>query len=272
MSSRVRSLTDGLAVDPFGGWRIPLCSDGGLRDRFRGALLGMSLAPVALGCGPVHFPDALSQGLTQARLRAAVPKLLRYCDSWERRRDWVFSVSAAHDSVDNSSVDSSSADSGELIAWVQVLILGDFLEMVLFDFQSNFNPAEFKAALTGLKRRLTHYDLTTSQHQYYLETLAELASASQPSNSSAFAGAILSALHYCESYGFCVQAAAAWGGIAPAIAGLLAGARGSQSCIPVLWLSTEEPLPGGSGDMSDMKQSAVVAMADKLFAQWAGIP
>jgi hypothetical protein len=256
----MRSLTDGLAVDPFGGG-ISLCSDGGLRDRFRGALLGMSLAPVALGCSPDHSPDALIQGLTQARLRAAVPKLLRYCDSWERRRDWVFSVSAAHDSV----------DSGELITWVQVLILGDFLEMVLFDFQSDFNPAEFKAALTGLKRRLTHYHLTTSQHQYYLETLAELGSASAPSNSSAFAGAIVSALYYRESYGFCVQAAAAWGGIAPAIAGLLAGARGSQSCIPVLWLLTDEPLPGGSGDMSDMKRSAIVAMADKLFAQWAGI-
>lgn len=261
MRSRVRSLTGSLAVEPFGGgadWSLR-CSQGGLRDHFRGALLGLSLAPVA----PINGPDALSQGLTQSMLTVVVPKLLRYCDSWERRRDWLFSATAAN----------KSAWSGKPIAWVQVLMLGDFLEGVLSGSNYVGNPAGLNADLTHLKRRLTHYDLTTSQQQYYLETLVALGSVGQSSNSSPFAGAILSALQYPESYGLTVQAAAAWGGIAPAIAGLLAGARGGQSCIPVLWLLPDAPLldrPLSAG-LGDMTSSAVVAIADQLFAQWAGI-
>jgi hypothetical protein len=257
------TFTGSLAVEPFGGdagWSLR-CSQGGLRDRFRGALLGLSLAPVA--------PDlTASQGLTQSMLTAAVPKLLRYFDSWERRRDWFLSVTAANKSVWSS----------EPIAWVQVLMLGDFLEGVLSGSNDAGNSAGLNAELTRLRQRLTHYDLTTSQHQYYLETLAALGSVGQSSNSSPFAGAILSALHYPESYGLAVQAAAAWGGIAPAIAGLLAGARGGQSCIPVLWLLPDAPLPDAplpdrpfSEGLGDMTSSAVIAIADQLFAQWAGM-
>jgi hypothetical protein len=222
-------LTDGLTV---GSWPVSSGVNlsevhGALRDRFRGALLGLSLAPVALRLGgkPTLKPVSVASGLNHSRLARAVPKLLRYHDSWERRRHWIFSAGAMPQA--------RTADD-DLIAQVQLLMLGDCLEMALQDSDTARLSDRFGKGFKDLAHfadRLKQYDLSAEQQQYSLETLADFSNG-QP---RAFAGAILSAWQYPESYGCSVQAAAEWGGMAPAIAGLIAGARGGQSAIPVLW-------------------------------------
>ncbi len=230
--------------------------DESLCNRFRGALLGLSLAPAALPA--VQCPGI--DGLTQPMLRTAAPKLLRYHDSWERRWDWVRSTEAFIPPK-------SSANS---VAAVQVLILGDLLEMLL--------SCRYKlSGFTHLAGRSMRYDLPTNQQRYYQETLAKIsrgrlplfslssASAHNTFAGGAFVGGIVSALRQLESYGLSVQAAAGYGGIAPAIAGFLAGAAGGLSSLPVLW-----QIRDGLGRGNDVKGSEVIAIADNLFAQWAG--
>ncbi len=285
------SLSSGLAVEP---WAVGsrMNSSGALRDRFRGALLGLNLAPVALrlygkcGAEPVAITgtEGGAEGLNQAILKAAVPKLLRYHDSWERRQHWIFSARTI------SSLEALSV-SDERVAQVQLLLLGDFLEMALYDralydsdrigvnagFGNGFED------LTHLASRLKQYDLPAGQQQYYLEALAKISQEPSQSSTSGLVGAILSASQYPESYGLSVRAAAKWGGIAPAIAGLMAGARSGQSALPVLWQvsGAQEGSPGDAleeglkdalgAEGCTVKCSALVAIADQLFAQWVGL-
>lgn len=223
-----------------------------LRDRFRGALLGLSLAPTVLG--------ADTDGLTQPMLKVAAPQLLRYHDSWERRWDWVCSSAAFM----------TTQPFVNPLATVQVLILGDLLEVLLCD---RAKLSDF----THLAGRSMRYDLPTEQQQYYRNfaeilrdrlPLLTLSSASMPSTfaDDAFVGGLVSALRHLESYALSVQAAAEQGGIAPAIAGFLAGATGGVSSLPVLW-----QIRDGRGRGNDVKCSKVLAIADGLFADWSGI-
>ena len=218
-----------------------------LHDRFRGALLGLSLASTA--------PCPGTDGLTQPMLKAAVPKLLRYHDSWEQRWHWVRS----------SETFAPAKSYAHLVTTVQVLILGDFLEMVLCD-----RPK--LSGFTHLAGRSMRYDLPTEQQRYYQETLQEtlaksaFGSAPDTFAGDAFVGGIASALRHVESYGLSVQMAAKHGGLAPAIAGFLAGARGGVSSLPVLWQMRD-----GLGREDGVKCSEVMAIADGLFNRWSGI-
>jgi hypothetical protein len=328
----MKSPNDSLAVEPFGmgaGMNLAGTSSDalglGLRDRFRGALLGMSLAPAVSSLNKTSQRPAFTQpaftqttftqttftdsatGLTLAMLSVVVPKLLRYHDSWERRRNWLFAQALSQ---------SAEATISAPTAQTQTLLLGDFLEMALSGLEKGLE--RFGASeLTRLKSRLTHYDLAIAQQQYYLRVLAEIvhgysqvpnstprfsearslearSSELQSSSPSAFSEAILSALRHRESYGFAVTAAAEWGEIAPAIAGLLAGASGGQAALPVLWQLSNSwkdrrgdddrghdrgdgsrvgrvGLMAMSSESVAIASSESVAIADELFAQWAGI-
>ncbi len=305
-----------LAVEPLGGRGVSanmtlLGARGTLRDRFRGALLGLSLAPTALCVIEKNVVEAVSlkgsekgsgkgsgevvEGLDRSILGAIVPKLLRYHDSWERRRDWIVSgaipLEGCAIALSETDQDAEQPAYCEPIVQVQMLMLGDFLEMALggFDYPHP-HVSDGLSGLAYLENRLSQYDLPTVQQRYYLTALAEIFpgqlsrkdlrrssvsifSSGAPSFSAptAFVGAILCALRYPESYGLAVQAAAAWGELAVAIAGLLAGASGGQSALPVLWQLKHGLMSDGVGAGHDVNGSEVLAIADRLFGQWAGI-
>ena len=223
-----------------------------LHDRFRGALLGLSLAPAVLCAG--------KDGLTLPMLKVAAPKLLRYHDSGERR--WGEICSSEAFMTTQGFVNPA--------ATVQALILGDLLEVLLCD-----RPE--LSDFTHLAGRSMRYDLPTEQQQYYRNfaeilrdrlSLLTLPSASMPSTfaDDAFVGGLVSALRHLESYALSVQTAAEYDGIAPAIAGFLAGATGGVSSLPVLW-----QIRGGRGRGGELNRSKVMAIADDLFADWSGI-
>ena len=225
-----------------------------LRDRFRGALLGLSLAPTILGSS--------TDALTQPLLKVAAPQLLRYHDSWERRWAWVCSSEAGM----------TPPRFTNPMATVQILILGDLLEMLLCD-----RPK--LSSFTHLAGRSMRYDLPTEQQRYYRERVTEISRDRSPSLTlpsalapdaiagGAFVGGIVSALRHLESYVLSVQSAAEHGGIAPAITGFLAGATGGLSSLPVLWQTRD-----GQGCEGNVKCSKVMAIADSSFARWSGIP
>lgn len=240
-----------------------------LRDRFRGALLGLSLAPTNRCIG--------TDGPAQTMLKIVAPKLLRYHNCWECRWHWVQSNQAWA--------------AANRAATVQALILGDLLDMALCDpanFGTSFSSSSQLSGFTHLEDGSMRYDLPTEQQRYYQRTLAEISHgrhlpSSTPSfgmtstlginalGDAAFVGGVVSALRHRESYGLAVQTAVEYGGAAPMLAGFLAGATGGLSSLPVLWQLREGSGLGDLGDLGDgVNGSKIVAQADGLFAQWSG--
>lgn len=176
-------------------------------DQFRGGVLGMGLAPVALAITPQRKTQnaagligkrarAAAFALTQMRaftsqvtdeghfpyqnfskkderftLLAAVPTLMRYYDSWELRSQQVRSKGQMNE-----------------VAVAEALLLGDLLEIVLCGCQQdeygNESDANAKVKLDGIRLsgltywedRLTRYDLPTEQQRYYRSGLARILS------------------------------------------------------------------------------------------------
>jgi hypothetical protein len=80
---------------------------------------------------------------------------------------------------------------------------------------------------------------------------------------------LLSTLDLTTDYALSVQLAVQQSTEAAAIAGLIAGAWGGRAALPVLWQM--QPLRPRSDHNRDPNRQAVIALANRLFAQWAGI-
>lgn len=264
-----------------------------VRDRFQGALLGLWFVPTAVRSARFLADDsanmlaeavAFSIGQVNAFLQqphsssrvqidiqtksspykneflllASIPGLLRYHDSWERRSQWIRQISAhlspAADASNWSLADPSPRTQAATIA--QILILGDLLELLLGSHSRS--PI---ALLNQLQAHAVPYVLSAPEQHHYEDILAKLlagVSTGSLNEYQGFVGAALIALHHLESYSVSVQMAAGWGGMAPLVTGVLAGAGGGRASLPVLWqISPRCP--------------EIVAIADDLFSRWAGI-
>ncbi len=225
---------------------------------------------------------------------ASLPKLLRYHDSRERR--WQ-SFSTAELQLD--------------FFLGQTLMLGDLLEFALSGYIAS--PADCTDCLVQLQKRSQPDGLRSESWRHYQSILTEiLARLPEPtavgvtqsaSDHADFINGVLSALTHLESYRLSVQVAARHGGLAPLVAGVLAGAIGGQAALPVIWQMksvseikqerrTSSRLYQGADDKSGkqvenqddldslidekaakipQRRSEVISLANQLFEQWAGI-
>lgn len=311
--------------------QMPLC------DRFQGALLGLWLVPVATANCPAEDRRTLteviassfehitcftasSHSLPQPQSSsdapplsakrpaqssvwspfwlASLPKLLRYHDSRERR--WqCFSTAELPD----------TATQPDFLLG-QSLVLGDLLEFALSGQITS--PVDCVDCLVQLQRSQPN-GLRSESYRYYQSILTEILARlpEQPtvgvgrsaSDHADFISGVLSALTHPESYRLPVQVAARHGGMAPLVAGALAGAIGGRSALPVMWQMksvseiTQERHTSSrlyqSADDKSGKQvkkqddldslidekaakipqqcSEVISLANQLFEQWAGI-
>lgn len=243
-----------------------------LRDRFRGVLLGLWLAPTAVSAGPASASNqtgllaeaaAFSLLQTSAFLRrphafdlsraqmgkslyggqssllASIPLLLRYCDRWERRLGWI----DAQRSTVARVLHQPEA------AITHFLVLGDLLELLLC--RPDSSPV---VGLSQLQKRSVRYALSATEQRRYDKILAELSAGVA---TESFAEAALIALLHPESYSLPVQIAASRKGIDPLVTAVVAGAMGGRASLPAHWQLSQ-------------RCSEVVAIADDLFGQWAG--
>ncbi len=243
-----------------------------LRDRFRGVLLGLWLAPTAISAGPAlasdhsdRLAEAAAFSLTQTRaflrqphafdlphahmekslhgdqslLLASIPLLLRYCDRWERRSQWI---------VGHRSTAARILHQPEAVI-AQFFVLGDLLELLLCEPDSSL-----VIGLSQLQKRSLRYALPATEQQHYDKIVAGLSAGVA---TESFAAATLTALLHRESYSLPVQIAAGKQGIDPLVTAVIAGAIGGQASLPAHWQLSQ-------------RCSEVVAIADDLFGQWAG--
>ena len=277
-----------------------------LQRRFRGALLGLmrgleagistnlskclmtsaygnlsTIPDMAKLCAAVD-DSAGYRALSATMLVAAVPGLLRNHDSWQRRWAWL---------------GSNTTD-----AIVPILVLGDVLEIVLCSHTpvglDGVSLDGLLSEFTRLQSGPTRYDLSSSHQRYYQRTLASISSgilSGGLSNANlsdanlsdanfpqtAFEGSVVNALRHPESCVLPVRLSAQMfvhnlgsGGpvsalrVAPAIAGLVGGAMGSQSSLSVLW---QVRLGQDRANEENVSRSEIMAIADYLYTQWAGI-
>ncbi len=242
-----------------------------LRDRFRGVLLGLWLAPTAVSAGPTcasNQPGLLAEAAAfslsqssvflrrphafdlprtqmgkslyggQFSLLASIPLLLRYCDRWEWRLGWI--------EAQRSTV--ARLHQPEAVI-THFLVLGDLLELLLCKPDSS--PV---VGLSQLQKRSVLYALSAAEQRCYDKILAELLAGVA---TESFAEAVLIALLHSESYSLPVQIAASRQGIDPLVTAVVAGATGGRVSLPAHWQLSQ-------------RCSEVVAIADDLFGQWAG--
>lgn len=215
----------------------------------------------------LSFHRSLSKKGERFTLLAAIPGLMRYHDSWERRWQQAISNGRIND-----------------VAIVHTLLLGDLLEVVLCGYECD------AYSFACLEDRLTRCDLSIEQRRYYRSSLASISARQLPqvdasagalspfylegvSEGAALIGGAIGALSYPESYRTAVYLSAQYGVIAPVIAGLLSGCAGGYSSLPVLWQLADRLSFDEARSRSDPKfnYSEMMRIADSLFAQWAGV-
>lgn len=245
---------------------LPIASvECALLSRFRGALLGLALAPVPFGASSQGWERPTEEkrdeenriGLWELSLG-----ILRHHDHWETRWQWL--MSAAEPSC---------------LTPVQALIIGDLLERVLCNGLPErphqrliLNTKSGFSDFTYLENRLSRYDLPTEAQRYYQMAFTCVANALPPEQGQdAFISGVLCGLRQLPSYGLAVQMAAQFGGVAVIVAGLLAGARGAEVALPVLWQLSDRATTSDRAENLPVNYLEVVAIADRLFNQWAGV-
>ena len=240
-----------------------------LQSRFRGALLGLVLSANAsdVNNGLNHKTTAKPVLKHKISLWHLSLGLLRHHDDWMRRWQWI----------------TSAAQSGLTV--VEALIVGDVLEQVLcglLDHRPTFGCIDALgdrnrlddrlSGLTHLENRLLRYDLPAEQQRYYRKVFADISADILPhTGQDAMTQGLLCGLQSPGSYGLSVQMAAQFGEVAILVAGLLSGAIGSQSALPVVWqLQYSATAEDSLADLA-FQYLEVVAIADRLFNQWSGV-
>lgn len=240
-----------------------------LQSQFRGALLGLALAPKVAGLPNFELPrgEVTTGKKHSISLWRLALGLLRHHDSYERRRQWILSKEMLPEAT--------SAAEPLGTTTVQALLLGDVLEAAMSSSLSA------KLCQSPSPHGLSKYNLPIEQKRYYQRSWADMSARHSgivplPFNQNAAAldkvvKSVLCALHYSQSYGLAVKMAAQYGKSALLITGFLAGAMGSQAALPVLWQLKDRATVAHGSAHSAFKYSEVVAIADRLFAQWAGV-
>lgn len=265
---------------------------GEVRDRFQGALLGLSLSSIrgsnfhrpnsssplaqAIGITTAQAKSCLSVSQTSRAdsfsffeaaffLPASVPILLRHYNSWTRRLDRLPLAQLAPPQVS------------------QILILGDLLEAAITGtLMNSYEAFRLSDWLAGCAARYRYWPVVYSRYGEIVTMLAthldskdsrsESLSESSGLNDlvtsagieppiSLVAGAI-AALSCPESYWLAIASLEDdldWS--APFVAGLLSGALNGRAAIPALWQMRANPLA----------RSEMLALADGLFYLWAGM-
>ena len=241
-----------------------------LLSRFRGALLGLALSSVPFNLGAQGW-ECLSEEKRSAEKRISLWELslglLRHHDDWETRWQWLVSVTEP-----------------SCLTRVQALIMGELLERVLCDLSiaRPYQPlvldtkSEFSgfthSGFTYLENRLSRYDLPTEAQRYYQMTFTCIADDLLPrQGQDAFIIGVLCGLQQSSSYGLAVQTAAQFGQLATIVAGLLSGAMGAEVALPVLWQLSDRATTSDRTENLTVNYLEVVAIADCLFNQWAGV-
>jgi len=242
-----------------------------LLSRFRGALLGLALSSAPFGFSAQGW-ERLREEKTREEKRSEEKiislwelslGLLRHHDDWETRWQWLVSVAEPF-----------------CLTRVQALIMGDLLERVLCDFSIarshqplvlNTTKSEF-SGFTYLENRLSRYDLPTEAQRYYQTTFTCVANGLLPEQGQdAFSIGVLCGLQPSCSYGVAVQRAAQFGELATIVAGLLSGAMGAEVALPVLWQLSDRATASDRAENLPVNYLEVVAIANRLFNQWAGV-
>ncbi len=228
----------------------------------------------------------------------SLPVLLRYHDSWQQRLQWV------HRHLSNSLSGLSRSDSLTTaetkinsIATAQTLLLGDLLQIALSPGSSASNLGStaqgqrwqfWQNHFTHLADRAHAYSLISGQTLFYQRLLTDLDQAfqafqafnpalaktvaevsPQTAADQVWVQALAIALDQLQSYRLTTPLPATWG-YSALVAPLMAGALQGQAALPVLCqiCSAQPPL---AADQQILNRSTVMAAANRLVDQWAGI-
>ena len=279
-----------------------------VRDRFRGALIGLSLAPTAVSAqlsadsSVNKLSECAAFSLEQTRvflrqphafdlshvqtascsydseligsesvLWASIPVLLRYHDSWQRRLQWVSDGWQRSASAPSSWALTGSSQPAQADIFAQVLVLGELLELLL---NGHCLPI---AGLSQLQERPTAIALSTHLPviaPHYRRILAALWTGASNASPPASLQSLSAASEATARQGFVDAALIALRYLEsyPISVQMAAKQGGTAPLVTALIAGAW----GGQASLPALWQTSpycpkILAMADDLFTLWAGV-
>lgn len=237
-----------------------------LRDRFRGALMGLALVPIALQINA----DTYRQRQFTQLMQTAAPGLLLYHGRWRWRQQWLKQVALAGISAESQLSEFQLAERKRIaqdVIYPQLLLAGDCLEgiiagrtpWVMNELQAN------EVISAGLAR----YDFSAEQKQYYQRAYLALQKATQPESyalsiqlmaqSSGYISCFMQS-EFTESESGRIQSTPLQAmPLMLLIMGFVSGARVGMVPLPIHW----------QVGLHDIRKSTLT-LANQLYRQWAG--
>ena len=226
--------------------------------------------------GPWRFKQSVSDSVS---LLSSLPVLLRYSSDYSRRYSAVFSLLAEGMLGQNAQ------------RLMQVLVLGDVLSMVL---NASALPIHFPS-LDALSIRASDCGLPSLQRSSYMDLWQSLRNrvlhGSAAVVDEVIEGIVIALAHPSDYSAAVRMAQAAWAvkgastaisatpTISGIVAGIVVGAIGGRTSLPVLWQmhSYDEQSCLQENELEknytgyDWEPHQVINLADCLFDQWAGV-
>ena len=241
-----------------------------MRDRFRGAMLGLGLVAIALdGIADASGPSSGYAKSTVDGIATRVAlNILRYCSYRPQRKQSLVQT-----------LGTRATD-----YWVPCLVAGDWIEPMV-----NAKAGEMPI---DIERRLSQYSFSAQQRSDYQDIHALLQRAVQRSYAhsvrTAAADIVVSLPIESDVMPKDMSEAIARRQIILSLVGFVAGMHSGVSRLPILWQMTlgqkpQEQKPqeqcrmsGGdlrSGEVgsSGMSRDEALQLADRTYAQWAGV-